>query len=93
MSDSSPKQDGANAVDALDFEAAMRELETIVSKMERGDIPLEDALKQFERGIALTRRCQQALSAAEQKVKILSAGSDADAELDSFENDAELDED
>jgi exodeoxyribonuclease VII small subunit len=39
--------------------------------MERGDTPLEESLRQFERGIALTRACQQALKAAEQKVQIL----------------------
>lgn len=39
--------------------------------MEQGDTTLEEALKQFERGIELTRTCQQALKAAEQKVEIL----------------------
>ncbi len=54
-----------------DFEAALQELEEIVEKMEDGDISLEDSLKYFERGIALTRACQQALTEAEQKVQIL----------------------
>lgn len=54
-----------------DFEAALHELEEIVEKMEDGDISLEDSLKYFERGIALTRACQQALTEAEQKVQIL----------------------
>lgn len=57
----------------LDFEAAMKELEGIVENMEAGDLSLEDSLKQFERGIELTRTCQQALAAAEQKVQILVA--------------------
>ncbi|MEW5755094.1 MAG: exodeoxyribonuclease VII small subunit [Pseudomonadota bacterium] len=54
-----------------DFEAALQELEEIVEKMEDGEISLEDSLKHFERGIALTRACQQALAEAEQKVQIL----------------------
>ena len=53
------------------FEDAMEELEKIVEQMEHGDISLEDALKAFERGIKLTRTCQQALHDAEQKVQIL----------------------
>ncbi len=55
----------------LDFEAAMLELETLVSEMESGDLPLEESLKLFEKGIQLSRRCQDALNNAEQRVKIL----------------------
>ncbi len=55
----------------LDFEGALEELEALVEKMEDGDITLEESLKYFERGIALTRTCQKALAEAEQKVKIL----------------------
>ena len=49
----------------------MEELEKLVEHMERGDISLEESLKAFERGIKLTRACQQALQEAEQKVQIL----------------------
>lgn len=49
----------------------MQELEQLVEQMERGDISLEESLKSFERGIKLTRTCQQALQEAEQKVQIL----------------------
>ncbi len=49
----------------------MEELEKLVEQMERGDISLEESLKSFERGIKLTRTCQQALQEAEQKVQIL----------------------
>jgi exodeoxyribonuclease VII small subunit len=55
----------------LDFEAAMRDLEEIVERLEHGDLPLEESLKAFERGILLTRTCQTALKDAEQKVEIL----------------------
>lgn len=53
------------------FEKALAELETLVEKMEQGDLSLEESLKQFERGVTLTRSCQQALDEAEQKVQIL----------------------
>ena len=53
------------------FEQSLQELEALVEKMEAGNLSLEESLKYFERGIALTRNCQKALSEAEQKVKIL----------------------
>ncbi len=55
----------------IDFETALAELESLVASMEGGELPLEEALKQFERGVTLTRQCQQALQQAEQKVEIL----------------------
>ncbi len=53
------------------FETALAELETLVENMEQGDLSLDESLKQFERGVQLTRSCQQALKDAEQKVQIL----------------------
>jgi len=53
------------------FEDSMDELEKLVEQMEQGEISLEESLKAFERGIKLTRTCQQALQEAEQKVQIL----------------------
>jgi len=55
----------------LDFEQALAELEGLVERLERGDLPLDEALKAFERGVALTRHCQSSLQAAQQKVEIL----------------------
>ena len=55
----------------IDFEKSMSELEALVEKLERGDLPLEESLAAFERGVALTRACQSALSEAEQKVELL----------------------
>lgn len=54
-----------------DFETALAELESLVETMEQGDLSLEESLKQFERGITLTRGCQESLKEAEQKVQIL----------------------
>lgn len=65
------------------FEDALIELETLVDRMEQGDLTLEDSLKSFERGVQLTRTCQEALKTAEQKVKILVAESEESA-LENF---------
>lgn len=56
------------------FEEAMARLETIVTQLERGDVPLEEAMTLFEEGTALMKQCSQALDKAEQKVaKLLPA--------------------
>jgi len=57
--------------DRFDFESALEELEALVTKLEKGDLPLEESLKEFERGVALTRSCQKELKEAEQKVNLL----------------------
>ena len=54
-----------------DFEHSLEELEKLVERLEHGDLPLEEALKTFERGVELTRSCQDMLKAAQQKVEIL----------------------
>ncbi len=54
-----------------DFEQALAELETVVERLEHGELPLEEALRQFERGVELARSCQESLKQAEQKVEIL----------------------
>ncbi len=54
-----------------DFEAALAELERLVEKMEAGEQSLEEALASFQRGIELSRSCQQALKQAEQRVEQL----------------------
>jgi exodeoxyribonuclease VII small subunit len=53
------------------FEASLEELETIVQRMESGDQSLEESLKDFERGVTLTKACQTMLKNAEQKVEKL----------------------
>ena len=54
-----------------DFERSLAELEALVERLERGDLPLDEALRAFERGVALTRHCQASLQAVQQKVEIL----------------------
>ena len=63
----------------------MEELEAIVERLEHGDLPLEESLRQFERGVELTRNCQTALKQAEQKVKVLTAKPGTAAALEDFE--------
>ena len=58
----------------IDFEGALAELEALVERMETGELSLEDSLCAYERGVALSRRCQQALDAAEQRIQTLAAG-------------------
>ncbi len=58
-----------------DFEAALKELEKLVEKMESGEQNLEQALASFQRGIELTRACQKGLKDAEQRVEKLLAQS------------------
>lgn len=57
---------------APSFEEALTELETLVETLEQGELSLEESLKSFERGVELTRTCQQALKEAEQKIQMLS---------------------
>lgn len=70
------------------FEEAMKELEGLIESMEQGDLSLDESLKSFERGVALTRICQASLQEAEQKVRILN-GETQDAKLESFSDDHE----
>lgn len=67
-----------NKEEQLSFEDALSELESLVDQMEKGEMTLEESLASFERGVKLTRTCEQALKAAEQKVEILTQSGDED---------------
>ena len=56
---------------SLDFEQSLDDLQTLVERLENGELSLEDSLSAFENGIRLTRDCQSALAQAEQKVQVL----------------------
>jgi len=73
---------------SFNFEKSLEELGTLVETMENGEISLEDSLKHFERGISLTRNCQQALEEADQKVRILME-KDGQTSLAEFDQDTE----
>ncbi|HVT62737.1 MAG TPA: exodeoxyribonuclease VII small subunit [Legionellaceae bacterium] len=64
------------------FEQSITELETIVTQLEKGELALEDALKQFEQGIQLARSCQSQLQQAEQKIEMLTVAPSSEV----FEN-------
>jgi exodeoxyribonuclease VII small subunit len=69
-----------------DFEAAIAELESIVKKLEDGDLPLEASLALYERGVQLSRFCHARLEDAERRVEVLSERGElkpAPASLDS----------
>ena len=59
------------STEKLNFENALNDLETLIEKMEAGELSLEESLKNFEQGISLARQCQEALKDAEQKIQIL----------------------
>lgn len=61
---------------ALSFEKALAELETIVAKLERGDVALEDSIAAYDRGVALKAQCDRLLSAAEARVEKIRLAAD-----------------
>lgn len=64
------------ALDGLSFEAAMAELEQVVTKLERGDVALEESIGLYERGAALKAHCEAKLKAAEEKVAAITLTTD-----------------
>jgi exodeoxyribonuclease VII small subunit len=69
-----------STADIAHFEASLKELEAVVARMEQGEQPLEESLRDFERGVQLTRQCQSMLNNAQQRVDILTR----DGKLDAF---------
>ncbi|WP_387488806.1 exodeoxyribonuclease VII small subunit [Photorhabdus sp. RM96S] len=72
----------------MTFESSLKELEQIVARLESGELALEEALSEFERGIQLARRGQQTLQQAEQRVQIL-LNDDVQSPLSHFSPDTE----
>lgn len=83
------KPRGKPPVPAIDLEKSLAELESIVEQLESGDLPLDKSLKEFERGVRLSRECQGALKDAEQRVKVLMGGELKDFAADAAEPDDE----
>ena len=65
------------------FEETLKQLETIVSQLENGDLPLDEALNEFEKGVKLAKSGQKQLQQAEQRIQIL-LSENCDAELSEF---------
>ena len=70
------KEQGPQTEQPMEFEKALARLEEIVRKLEANDTPLEQSLKLFEEGVALTARCNALLEKAEQQVSMLVRGQD-----------------
>jgi exodeoxyribonuclease VII small subunit len=77
-----PKEDQAGANKIAEFEASLDELEKLVSRMEGGEMSLDESLQSFERGISLYRNCQSALDEAQLRVKLLRDPAEPDAAED-----------
>mgnify|MGYP000246455985 CR=1 FL=1 len=73
----------------LKFETALSRLEETVSVLEKGDLPLEEALKVFEEGIRLSKTCMKTLSEAERKIEVLIEGKGGKKKAQAFKVDAE----
>ncbi|MEP6847822.1 MAG: exodeoxyribonuclease VII small subunit [Acidobacteriota bacterium] len=70
------------------FESSLGELETIVRKLEGGDLDLEESLKLFEKGVKLSRECRERLTRAERRIEVLMKDSDGNLTLHELEPDA-----
>ncbi|MCK9990386.1 MAG: exodeoxyribonuclease VII small subunit [Rugosibacter sp.] len=68
-----PPKESSALIESPSFEESLRELETIISAMEVGQMPLQEALDTYKRGISLLHQCQDTLSSAEQQIRILEA--------------------
>jgi exodeoxyribonuclease VII small subunit len=79
-----PKQ-SPQAAKTLDFEESLNTLDGLVNQLEAGELSLEESLAAFEKGVNLTRQCQQHLSNAEKKVSML-VGKDDDLQLVDFDS-------
>ena len=69
--DGGPDGESDASREAVSFEASLVNLESIVDRLEEGDLPLEAALAAFEEGVALTRRCAEQLQSAERRIEVL----------------------
>jgi exodeoxyribonuclease VII small subunit len=73
-------------VGALSFEAALKELEEIVAKLERGDVPLEESIAIYERGEALKKRCETLLAEAEERVEKIRTAEGKAVDVEPFDS-------
>jgi exodeoxyribonuclease VII small subunit len=71
---SSPNQPATTPIEQMTFEAALRELEGIVTRLEQGDVDLEDSIVLYERGQALRAHCEQKLKSAESRLEKIVQG-------------------
>jgi exodeoxyribonuclease VII small subunit len=70
----------------MSFEEALAELESVVTRLEGGQVPLEESIRLYERGDALRKRCEEKLREAELKVEKIVAGPDGATGTEPFES-------
>jgi exodeoxyribonuclease VII small subunit len=88
MADKKPK----DSIEKLSFEQAIKELTTIVGKIEQGQIPLQDSLDQYERGMALIKHCREILQKAEKRIEKISEAEDKKKKKSDPENQQETED-
>ena len=71
-----PRSEALPVIEDLSFEAALEELETIVSRLEQGEVDLEDSIALYERGMALKAHCEKKLKGAEMRLEKIVLGPD-----------------
>jgi len=71
-----PAKEAGQTIEEMSFESALRELETIVSRLEQGAVDLEDSIALYERGTALKAHCEQKLKGAEARLEKIVLGPD-----------------
>lgn len=76
----------AEKIEDIKFEDALSRLESIVEKLEGGDLPLEESLEAFEEGIRLSRICSKRLEEAERKIEVLTKGEDGKLQVEDFDS-------
>ena len=79
---SDPAAAAATPADALRFEERLAKLETLLEQLERGDLPLDEAIRTYETGVAELRRCYDLLDAADERVRRLVERPDGRLSLD-----------
>ena len=77
----------------MNFEDSIRELTNIVDKIEQGQIPLQDSIEQYEKGMTLIKHCRSILLKAEKRIEKISQAEDSQPELEKNQQDEEEKED
>lgn len=78
----------AKKIEDIKFEDALSRLESIVEKLEGGELSLEESLTAFEEGIRLSRICSKRLEEAERKIEILTKGEDGQLQVENFDSES-----
>ena len=75
MAEQKPKKD----IEKMSFEDAIKELTSIVGKIEQGQVPLQDSLEQYEKGMALIKHCRTILQKAEKRIEKITEEKNAES--------------